>query len=101
MNKDWLLTMLGFAQKAGKIAAGESAVENFLMRGKVQLLITSSDISESGKNYWAMQAEQNQIPFYNAEATKTELGLAVGMSARVIVAVMDRKMAEAIMNRLQ
>ena len=32
MNKQGILTMLGFVQKAGKLAAGEAAVENFLKK---------------------------------------------------------------------
>lgn len=101
MNKEWLLTMLGFAQRAGKIAAGESATENFLKRGKVLLMIVASDYAEKSIIAWEEMAKQNQIPFYKADATKSELGLAIGMSPRGIVAVMDRNMAEAIMNRIQ
>ena len=101
MNKEWFLTMLGFAQRAGKIAAGESAVENFLKRGSIHLMISASDYAEKSVAAWEKQAKMNEIPFYKAEATKSELGQAIGMSARGIVAVMDMKMAEAIMNRIQ
>ena len=101
MNREWLLTMLGFAQKAGKLAAGESAVENFLKRDRIRLMIASMELAEEKKNMWESQAIQHEIPFYQTEATKAELGLAVGMSPRGIIGIMDDKMAEAIMQRLQ
>ena len=41
MNKQGVLTMLGFAQKAGKLAAGEAAVENFLKKEKIVFFIVA------------------------------------------------------------
>ena len=39
MNVKGILTLLGFAQKAGKLAAGESAAENFLKKSRMLLYV--------------------------------------------------------------
>lgn len=49
MNEKGILTLMGFAQKAGKLAAGDAAVENFLQKGKIALLILSEEVSENKK----------------------------------------------------
>ncbi len=101
MNIKGALTLLGFAQKAGKLAAGESAVENFLKKGRLLLLVISAELSEPRKMFWQQQAEFYQIPWITLEATKLELGLAIGLSPRGVVGVLDQNMAEAIMKKMQ
>ena len=101
MNVKGILTLLGFAQKAGKLAAGESAVENFLKKGRLLLLVISAELSESRKRFWQQQAQVYQVPWIVLEATKLELGLASGSSPRGVIGILDRKMAEAIMKKMQ
>lgn len=99
--KEGILTLLGFAQKAGKLAAGESAVENFLKKGRLLLLVISAELSESRKRFWQQQAQVYQVPWIVLEATKLELGLAIGSSPRGVIGILDRNMAEAIMKKMQ
>ena len=101
MNVKGILTLLGFAQKAGKLAAGESAVENFLKKGRLLLLVISAELSESHKRFWQQQAQVYQVPWIVLEATKLELGLAIGSSPRGVIGILDRNMAEAIMKKMQ
>ncbi len=101
MNVKGALTLLGFAQKAGKLAAGESAVENFLKKGRLLLLVISAELSEPRKRFWQQQAQVYQVPWIVLEATKLELGLAVGSSPRGVIGILDRNMAEAIMKKMQ
>ncbi len=101
MNVKGILTLLGFAQKAGKLAAGESAVENFLKKGRLLLLVISAELSESRKRFWQQQAQVYQVPWIVLEATKLELGLAIGSSPRGVIGILDRNMAEAIMKKMQ
>ena len=62
MNKQGILTMLGFAQKAGKLAAGEAAVENFLKKQKIVLIVVSEEISENRMIFWSsFLSKQNSI----------------------------------------
>ena len=51
--------------------------------------------------FWQQQAEFYQIPWITLEATKLELGLAIGLSPRGVVGVLDQNMAEAIMKKMQ
>ena len=101
MNVKGILTLLGFAQKAGKLEAGESAVENFLKKGRLLLLVISAELSESRKRFWQQQAQVYQVPWIVLEATKLELGLAIGSSPRGVIGILDRNMAEAIMKKMQ
>lgn len=101
MNEKGILTLLGFAQKAGKLAAGDAAVENFLNKGKVALLVLSEEVSENKKRDWVQRAKLAETTIITLHVTKLEMGLAVGMSPRGIIGVMDKNMAEAIEKKLQ
>ena len=101
MNVNGILTLMGFAQKAGKLAAGESAVENFLQKERLALLIVSAELADQRRAFWQQQAEANGIGCITLDATKLEMGLAVGQSPRGIIGIMDRNMAEAIMKKMQ
>ncbi len=101
MNAKGILTLLGFAQKAGKLAAGESAVENFLKKGRLSLLVISAELAQARRTFWQQQAELYQVPWVVLDATKTEMGLAAGLSPRGVMGIQDRNMAEAIMKKMQ
>ena len=101
MNIQGILTLLGFAQKAGKLAAGESAVENFLKRGRLALILLSEELSEQRRDFWQRQAQLYGITAITIPATKAEIGLAVGQSPRGIIGIMEVKMAEAVMKKIE
>ena len=99
MDKSGVLTLLGFAQKGKKLAAGEANVEAYLKKGKVCLLLIAEDQSVKNQERWQRLAED-----YAIEAvlfgTKEELGLAMGMSPRSIVGLTDEHMAKAILKKI-
>jgi len=101
MNKQGILTLVGFAQKAGKLAAGEAAVENFLPKKRIKLLLVSAEIAEARQQDWQRQAGVWGTSFAVVEIAKIELGLAAGLSPRAVLGIMDENMAEAIMKKLQ
>ena len=94
IEEKWLLTMLGFAAKARKAVAGESNVEAALKKGEVELLIVAEDAAN--KEHWQRVAAEKNIKIITA-SKQLELGLAMGLSPRAIVAVKDRQMKEAIL----
>ena len=100
MNKQGVLTMLGFAQKAKKLAAGEAAVENFLKREKIALLLLSGEATDNRKEFWMKQAEFYGVPIETVEISKLDLGWAIGSSPKTIVGIMDGKMAEAVQKKI-
>jgi ribosomal protein L7Ae-like RNA K-turn-binding protein len=94
-NKEKILTMLGFAQKSGKLVSGESAVKAMLSKNQIYLLIIAEDISDNRKKYWAKVTELNNIPCLII-GNKFELGLSIGLSQRSILGITDRQMAKAM-----
>lgn len=70
MNVKGILTLMGFAQKAGKLAAGDAAVDNFLQKGKVALLILSEEVSENKKRDWQLKAELAETAMVTLNASK-------------------------------
>ncbi len=100
MNRQGVLTMLGFAQKARKLAAGEAAVENFLKKEKITLLLVSEETSDNRKEFWMKQAEFYDVPIETVEISKLDLGWAVGSSPKSIIGIMDQNMADAVKKKL-
>ena len=99
MDKKGALTLLGFAQKSGKLAAGESAVEVLMKKGKVKLLLLAEDQPDKGQQKWCRLAEEQGIEAI-VFATKEELGQAIGLSPRSIVGIRDEQMAKAILQKI-
>ncbi len=89
-------TLLGFAQKARKLVAGESAVEAMLKRGIVRLVILAEDLPEKRKSYWLRWCNDLNVDHPLILGTKEELGKALGLSPRSIIAITDTQMAQAI-----
>jgi ribosomal protein L7Ae-like RNA K-turn-binding protein len=82
------------ARRAGKVSSGESQVEAFLKKQKGYLAIIAED-SPHAQSKFSQWAKDVNIPVL-IEGTKEELGLAIGMSPRAIILIMDRGFAEAI-----
>ncbi|HHV64407.1 MAG TPA: L7Ae/L30e/S12e/Gadd45 family protein [Peptococcaceae bacterium] len=89
-----LFALLGMARRAGQIAAGESQVEALLKKRKGYLLILAED-SPGAINKFERWAKDINIPVLLVE-NKHELGLALGLSPRSAVLIMDRGFARAI-----
>lgn len=94
-KKEKTLTMLGFAQKSGKLVSGESAVKAMLAKNQIHLLIVAGDLGENRRSFWTKIAEQNNIP-YIIISNKVELGLAIGLSPRSLLGITDRHMAKSM-----
>lgn len=88
-------SLLGFAQRAGKIISGEQGVELALRRGKVRCLIISKDSTENTQCRYIKMAENYNVAWY-LYGTKSELGRALGKSQRAVVAVIEAGFANAI-----
>jgi len=93
------LTMLGFAQKSGKIVSGDTAVNALLNKKRIYLLIIAEDLSNNRKKHWKMVAQKEQIPIL-VMGTKVELGLAIGLSPRAIIGVTDETMVKALEEKI-
>ena len=89
-------TMLGFAQKAGKIASGENTVEAKMKDKGASLVIIAEDAPEHTKAKFINLAEGCRIK-YIIFGEKNHLGLSIGKSPRNVVLVSDKNFAAQIM----
>ncbi|GAW94304.1 L7Ae/L30e/S12e/Gadd45 family ribosomal protein [Calderihabitans maritimus] len=92
-------TLLGFAQRAGKIVSGRSAVLGQLKKGRAQMVILATDSASDLQGEVKSWCSGRKIPVFYA-GTKVELGLAIGKSPRAVLAVLDRNFAERIEQEL-
>ncbi|HCF89354.1 MAG TPA: 50S ribosomal protein L7ae [Firmicutes bacterium] len=98
MNK--LITILGFAQKAGKIASGETATEQVINQRKACLVLVALDASAGTSAKFMELCLKNNIPVFNA-GLKLELGNAIGRSPRSCIAFLDNGFARAAIEALK
>lgn len=89
------ISLLGIARRAGKVCSGESQVEAFLKKNKGYLIIVAED-SPGANSKFSQWAKNLGIPVI-ISGNKQELGLAIGLSPRAIVLVMDQGFANAIL----
>lgn len=96
-------TLLGFAQKAGKLVSGDDSVFAALNKKSLKLIVAAADLSDNSQKKFrqklaSAEAEvkrKTKIEVYTF-GTKVTLGHAIGKSPRGLVAVMDENFAGAI-----
>jgi len=99
-NKDKILSLLGFAQKAGKLVSGESAVKAMYKKGQIYLLLLADDFGDNRKKFWTYIAAEDNIPVL-VIGSKQQLGVAIGLSPRALLGITDKQMAIAIEKNMQ
>ena len=92
--------LLGMAQRAGKTASGEFAIQKAIASGKVKALIVAEDASGRFRETMMKEAAAKGIPVY-ARFTKEELGQCLGKEYRAAAALLDEGFAKAIGEKLQ
>ena len=92
-----ILSMLGIAKKAGKLASGEFLTEEAVRSGKAKLVIVSEEASENTKKRFRDKTTFYQVPLYERFDMVT-LGKAIGCEARAVISVNDAGIARTIMN---
>lgn len=100
MSDQKLMSILGLAQKAGKVISGDFAVQGALKSGKARLLIIAGDASASTKKEYEYQAQYRNIAVYCA-LTKEQLGGAIGKALRAAVVITDEGFAKSIVKTLE
>ncbi|HET7522007.1 MAG TPA: YlxQ family RNA-binding protein [Bacillales bacterium] len=87
MKPPWF-SLLGLANRAGKIASGEDTVLAAVRSQQAKLVLVAGDASERTREMWENKCRYYEIPLY-AVADRFELGRAIGKAHRVVVAVKD------------
>lgn len=95
-----VLSMLGLAQRARKVASGEFATEKAVKSKEAFLVIVAGDASDNTKKMFSNMCAYYQVPIVILE-NKERLGHAIGKELRASVAVLDGGFSKAIMSLIQ
>lgn len=95
-----ILSYLGLAQKAGKIAAGEFMTETAIKDKKAKLVLIAAEASENTKKKFVDSATYYNVPIYFF-GDKEELGHCLGKEFRASVAVLDDGFATAMKKQME
>ena len=72
-NNNKVLSLLGLATKAGKVASGEFSTEKSVKTGKGFLVLVADDASQNTKKKFQNMCDFYEVPIYFI-ANKEELG---------------------------
>lgn len=95
-----ILSFLGIAMKAGKVASGEYQTETAVKSGHAFLVIIADDASANTKKKFENMCKFRQVPCIAGDG-KEVLGRAIGRQDRAILALLDERMAATVMDRLK
>lgn len=94
-----MISFLGICAKAGHVQSGSFCVENAIKGKKACLVICAEDASQGTVKTFKDMCSYRAIPF-TMGPVKNELGHCIGKEDRSVIAIMDEKMAEAVMDLL-
>ena len=92
-------SMIGLANKAGKIISGEDPVRSAIKKDKIHLLLITEDASENTKKRFINSAIYYHIPYF-IYLTKEELSISLGLKIRSIVGVADQEFTNCLIRLL-
>lgn len=95
MNENKIMSYLGLATKAGKLASGEFMTEKSVKEGKAKLVIVAEDASDNTKKMFQNMCEFYHVPIH-IMSDKESLGHGIGKQFRASLAVLDQGFADAI-----
>ena len=96
---DKVISLLGLAERAGKIASGEFAAEKAVKTGKARLIIVAEDASDNTKKKMKNMTAFYETPLY-VYVSKDDLGHCIGKEYRSMVAVLQPGFAKSVMKQL-
>lgn len=99
-NNNKVLSLLGLATKAGKVASGEFSTEKSVKTGKCFLVLVADDASQNTRKKFQNMCDFYEVPIYFI-ANKEELGRFCGKEFRASLAVQDENFAKAMLKELQ
>ena len=99
-NNNKVLSLLGLATKAGKIASGEFSTEKSVKSGKGFLVLVAADASENTKKKFRDMCKFYKVPMI-VYGDKDTLGHAMGKEFRASLAILDEGFAKEIMKQMK
>ncbi|EST13036.1 YlxQ family RNA-binding protein [Sporolactobacillus laevolacticus] len=97
-NNGWQ-SLLGLAQRAGKVSSGEETVLRMIRQGKAKAVILSADASQRTKKTIGNKCSYYHVPLLTVPDREV-LGQAIGQPSRVIIAVTDSGFAGQLIGRI-
>lgn len=94
-----ILSLVGLATKAGKIASGEFQTEAAIKDRTAKIVLIAEDASENTKKLFLDKSSFYGIPSYFI-GTKETLGRAIGKEYRAVLAVSEEGLADAIQKKI-
>jgi predicted RNA-binding protein YlxR (DUF448 family) len=97
--KEKIRSLLTMAVKAGSLAAGASAVDDALQKGRVEMLLFADDLSEGtrGKLLSGAALPARQATLF----TRDEMGQMVGRELVGVVGIIEKGFANAVGNEAE
>ena len=87
-REDRIRNLLGMAQKAGRIASGNTGVEKAVKEKRATYILVAGDASPESRKGYEEMATRYGIPC-SISMTKAELGASIGREYRAAVALTD------------
>ncbi len=100
MKQNKVLSLIGLATKAGKVASGEFSVEKAVKSGRAYLVLIALDASENSKKMYRNMCNYRKVPMV-CYSNKEELGRSMGKGTRVSVAILDQGFAKEISRQIE
>ena len=100
MKQDKALSMMGLAQRAGKVVSGEFSTEKAVKTGKAWLVVVAGDSSDNTKKMFTNMCEFYQVPVY-FYSDKEALGHAIGKEFRASLAILDENFSKQIIKHIE
>ena len=94
-----VLSLIGLAQKAGRLVSGEFSTEKAIKTGNAYLALVADDASENTQKKFRNSCEYYGVPV-RFISNREELGTAIGRQFRASLAILDGGFAEAILKEL-
>ena len=94
-----LASYMGFASKAGKVAAGTNTCIFTMQKGKVRLLIIAEDLAENGREKLIFSADQNGVE-YRIFGQADDLAHYTGKYGAGVFAITDDNFAKVIVETI-
>ncbi|MGI6012314.1 MAG: L7Ae/L30e/S12e/Gadd45 family ribosomal protein [Ruminococcus sp.] len=99
LNERKVLSLVGLAAKAGKVASGEFSTEKAVKTKKAYLVIVAEEASGNTKKKFQNMCIYYKVPCYFF-GEKESLGKAIGKEFRASLAILDENLGKAVEGQL-
>ncbi len=100
MTDNGILSLLGLAKRAGKLAAGDDPVHELAQDGVIRAVLLASDAGAASSRQAAFTAGKEGVPLLTLPVTKAELGGALGRQSCALCALSDSGFAAKAAEKL-